>query len=451
MSGLNFYFPVDENGINPEIQSNIWKSIFFTEGIYPPHFDLICTKTHALGDASYAQSWSEIIFECFGFQSSLHVTDAYAAMKGFSFESLIPFTNNRLNENQDNKNVEKNEMNTFLGINTNNHENIYNRSTNMSQYILNISGTACIVDLGFRSTRIIPIINHQIQYQAIKEFNTGGRFFTSELQNIISNRYFDFSKEWWIANYIKEECLLCSMNYKEDIMKAAQSQENKFYYQLPNIDEVKEGSEMGNVGYVVSKCKQPSLMNLSNNSNENNTFDPNQITWNNLSKEATLLTLLPERYMIPELLFKANSKIKVRIGSSANQWRTFSNIHPINSIRVSSAIEWEKSQFNLASGIVDCICNQGFSQDDQNNLLNSIVLCGGSSKISGLSQRLQNEMSSLIGHPIIIPNVDKKETLIWNGAASMDREFMSDLRILKSDYYEYGPSIMQRKGFQPIY
>ncbi|KAJ6614988.1 actin-like protein ARP6 [Mycena sp. CBHHK59/15] len=74
-----------------------------------------------------------------------------------------------------------------------------------------------VVDSGFSFTHVVPLIDGQIVWNAVKRLDVGGKLLTNQLKELISFRYYNVMEETYIINHVKEMCCFVSSDYKKDI------------------------------------------------------------------------------------------------------------------------------------------------------------------------------------------------------------------------------------------
>lgn len=83
-----------------------------------------------------------------------------------------------------------------------------------------------IVDSGFSSTTIVPILGGRPLYNSIKRIDIGGKLLSNYLkENLVNSIDLDIRKEFFLVNLIKEECCYVSKNFNLD-MKISSLKDN---------------------------------------------------------------------------------------------------------------------------------------------------------------------------------------------------------------------------------
>ncbi|KAG1837315.1 hypothetical protein DFJ58DRAFT_917398 [Suillus subalutaceus] len=74
-----------------------------------------------------------------------------------------------------------------------------------------------VIDSGFSFTHVVPIINSQIQWYAVKRLDVGGKLMTNHLKELVSYRQWNMMDETYIMNHAKETCCYVSTRFFEDL------------------------------------------------------------------------------------------------------------------------------------------------------------------------------------------------------------------------------------------
>lgn len=109
-----------------------------------------------------------------------------------------------------------------------------------------LSAPACmiIVDSGFSFTHVVPIMEGQIVWPAVKRLDVGGKLLTNQLKELVSFRQWNMMEETYVMNHVKESCCLVSTNFKRDL-EACRARPNNNpivrEYVLPDQAKSKQG------------------------------------------------------------------------------------------------------------------------------------------------------------------------------------------------------------------
>lgn len=132
-----------------------------------------------------------------------------------------------------------------------------------------------VIDSGFSFTHVVPIINNQIQWYAVKRLDVGGKLLTNKLKELVSYRQWNMMDETYIMNHAKETCCYVSTRFFEDLETCRSNPKKNSIlreYVLPNFSINRHG-----------RVRLP---------NEE------------LSATDQVLAMENERFTIPELLFR---------------------------------------------------------------------------------------------------------------------------------------------------
>lgn len=84
-----------------------------------------------------------------------------------------------------------------------------------------------VIDSGFSSTTIVPILNSKPVYNAIKRIDIGGKLLTNYLKDAIDSQCdLDIRKDFYLVNLIKEELCFLSKNFNSDLVISSLTGEN---------------------------------------------------------------------------------------------------------------------------------------------------------------------------------------------------------------------------------
>ncbi|KAF9240261.1 actin family [Melanogaster broomeanus] len=248
---------------------------------------------------------------------------------------------------------------------------------------------ALIVDSGFSFTHVVPMINNQIQWHAVKRMAVGGKLLTNQLKEVVSYRQWNMMDETYIMNHAKESCCYVSTQFFADLETCRSKPKSNpivLEYLLPNF-AVNRGGQIRQSGYELISTDQVLLM-------EN------------------------ERFTIPELLFRPDD-----IGLE---------------------------QMGLPDAIAACIAL--LPEDLQGMFWANIGVIGGNTQFPGFHERLMTELRSLapVDFDIQVFKSDDPVTESYRSALSFARhpDFPSHL-VTRAEYLECGSTATRRKFGQP--
>lgn len=242
-----------------------------------------------------------------------------------------------------------------------------------------------IVDSGFGFTHVIPIINHQIQWHAVKRLDVGGKLLTNQLKEVISYRQWNMMDETYIVNHVKESCCYVSTNFFADLetcrLKPKKSK-IALEYILPNY-VINTGGAVREPGYALAPTDQ-------------------------------VLVMENERFTIPELLFRPDD-----IGLE---------------------------QSGLPNTIAASISL--LSEDLQGMFWANIGLIGGNTKLPGFYERLMSELRSLAPVECDVQIYRAKDAITEAYRSSLEfvrsADFATHL-VTRAEYLESGSHAIRRK------
>ncbi|KAI9227382.1 MAG: actin family [Piptocephalis tieghemiana] len=214
-----------------------------------------------------------------------------------------------------------------------------------------------IVDCGFSSTHIIPILHGRMLYNSMKRINVGGKLLTNLLKQTISFRQWNMMDETILVNHVKETCCYLAQDYSMEMDQfKAQGDSLAREYVLPDFVH-------HHYGYVRDPSK-------SHDPRQQDSFDQ-------------VLRMGNEQIQIPETLF-----------------------HP-NDIGIKEA--------GLAESIALAIISSPY--EIQSLLWSNIILIGGNFNIPGFQERLEKELKVNVpqGVPLGVHLMEKPELSAWQG------------------------------------
>jgi actin-related protein 6 len=131
-----------------------------------------------------------------------------------------------------------------------------------------------VVDSGFSSTTLVPILDGRPLYNSIKRIDIGGKLLTNYLkENLVNSIDLDIRKEFFLVNLIKEECCYVSKNFNLDM----------------KISSFKDETNYNKRNFILPEYRKKSEEYLKKIPQEKHT-----ISMNNL------------RFLVPELIFNPN-------------------------------------------------------------------------------------------------------------------------------------------------
>ncbi|PPQ95265.1 hypothetical protein CVT26_014839 [Gymnopilus dilepis] len=244
---------------------------------------------------------------------------------------------------------------------------------------------AVIVDSGFSFTHVVPMIDGQIVWNAVKRLDVGGKLLTNQLKELVSFRQWNMMDETYIMNQVKETCCYVSADFKGD-------------------SETCRIDPKGN-----SIVQEYILPDLSTN-REGRVRLPDDF----VTETDQILVMNNERFTVPELLFRPDD-----IGID---------------------------QAGLPLTIAHCISL--LPSDLQGMFWANIGLIGGSTKFRGFRDRLLSELRTLAPDDcqVVIYECDNPITEAYKSAYqfALQDGFVQHV-VTRAEYAESGSNASRRK------
>lgn len=405
ISNLFFKRPYEKNQlVSWEIEKLIWdytfNSVDMNLFVDPTDCNLVLSEA-PLTLPKLSNNLDQIVFEEYGFRNYYRAPAA----------SFIPF------------NVEKNtsllstEYNTTGSANGNSAEAV---SKNYSDFQL-------VIDSGFDSTFIIPIIYGCIYWKGVKKLDIGGRFLSGFLKEVISFRYYNVADETVLINNIKEQSCFVAEDYNKslDVLK-----NDKILFEQNRRKRTKNGDgdsdsdsdgdddddrerhdkddhvdyssiieyvmpdfKTTTNGFILTSSKRKELIERG--------IDP--------QKDCQILRLYDERFSVPETIFDPE----------------------ICGIR---------NKFGLVKTIYDCI--QAVPELVRPLLVSNIICVGGNFKFKGFKERLVKELNQVlpINWDVRVGISDDPSIYSWQCMNELVRnqDLINKVYISKEEYDEKG-------------
>ncbi|KAJ6514420.1 actin-like protein ARP6, partial [Mycena vitilis] len=202
-----------------------------------------------------------------------------------------------------------------------------------------------IVDSGFSFTHVVPVMEGNVVWGAVKRLDVGGKLLTNQLKELVSFRQWNMMDETYIMNHVKETCCFVTQDFNKDLETCrSDPKDNSIVqeYVLPDLTKSKAG-----------KIRQPDDISL----------DTDQV-----------LNMGNERFTVPEIIFRPDD-----IGLD---------------------------QSGLPETIATSISL--LPEDLQGMFWANIGLIGGNTKLPGFRQRLLSELQSLapVGCDVVLYQSD---------------------------------------------
>ncbi|KAJ6565967.1 actin-related protein Arp6 [Mycena vulgaris] len=242
-----------------------------------------------------------------------------------------------------------------------------------------------IVDSGFSFTHVVPLVEGQVVWNAVKRLDVGGKLLTNQLKEWISFRQWNMMDETYIMNHVKETCCFVSQEFKTDLESCRSNPKNSPIvqeYVLPDLTKSKAG-----------KIRQP----------DDITLDTDQV-----------LTMANERFTVPEIIFRPGDIGLERAG--------------------------------LAETIATSIAL--LPADTQGMFWANIGLIGGNTNIPGFRRRLASELQTLapVGCDVVLHQSSDPVLGAYRAATACASSASFPARaVTRAEYLESGSSAVRRK------
>ncbi|KAJ3319904.1 Actin- protein 6 [Blyttiomyces sp. JEL0837] len=204
-----------------------------------------------------------------------------------------------------------------------------------------------VIDAGFSSTNIVPVVRGGLVEKSLRRINVGGKLLTNHLKELISYRQWNMMDETYIVNHIKKSCCYVALDFKADL-EASKKGENAIEYVLPDFTT-------SHKGYTRQPDDTTELL-----------ADSNQT-----------LRLTNERFAIPEILFHPSD-----IGEPLSKIKQCSSLPYQETLTVALGLE----QAGVAETVFESIMST--SSEFHGPLFANILVIGGNARFPGFSQRL---------------------------------------------------------------
>lgn len=255
-----------------------------------------------------------------------------------------------------------------------------------------------IIDSGFQSTWIIPVIYQKVYWKGVRKLPIGGKVLNALLREIISFRHYDITDEPLLINTIKEKTNFISLDFNKDLNNRIKSM---CEFVLPDFKTTI-------TGYVKSS---------------------NDI----ISDDVQCLKLSDERFTIPETFFHPEI--------------LFDN----NQTLASNPIIQSTPFKNIIDLIIESI--MACPEITRPLLLANIKMIGGTCKIPNFKQRLLKELKKELPINWFVNIKDDKyeldETAWFGGLKLTENDIIKNISVSKREYFEHGSNWCQNQfGFE---
>ncbi|KAG7662013.1 ARP6 [[Candida] subhashii] len=260
-----------------------------------------------------------------------------------------------------------------------------------------------VIDAGFSSTWIVPMIYQNVYWEGVRKLPVGGRLLNGLLREVISFRHYDISEDPILINTIKESTCFLATDFNQTLKN---KQKYLAEFVLPDFKTT-------TTGFVKTK-------------------DTPEIP-----SDTQILKLYDERFSIPEAYFHPEI--------------IFDN----NDITAGNSLVQNAPLKNLTDLIVESIMS--CPEVTRPLLSANVCLVGGSGNIPNFTDRLISELTKELPMnwkvKIHATHDDiPLDEMSWYGGINLTNEdILSNISISKKDYFEHGANWCQKQfGFKNL-
>ncbi|KAK6204668.1 actin-related protein [Scheffersomyces amazonensis] len=362
LSGIQFKRPYEQGHlVSWETEKPIWDYVFdhVSNGrkkiheLDPSNTHLILTET-PFQLPQLSSNTDQIVFEEYGFNEYYRCTPA----------SLVPFV--EFGDNLPNK------SNDFM----------------------------LVIDSGYNSTWIIPMIYQTIYWEGVRKLPIGGKLLNGLLKELISFRHYDISDDPVLINHIKEQTSFLADDLPKFLKEKSKHQAE---FILPDFKTT-------TTGFVRTKDTK-------------------------ITPDTQSFKLTDERFIIPEAFYRPELLFD-------------------NSDIASNSVLQNAPLKNLTDLIVDSI--MACPEIARPLLSANISLVGGTTNIENFDRRLLSELrKELPSNWFVRIRQDKglnRDELSWLGGIELSNlDVLNNISVSKKDYFEHGANWCQRQfGFKNL-
>lgn len=258
-----------------------------------------------------------------------------------------------------------------------------------------------IIDSGFQSTWIIPVIYQKVWWKGVKKLPIGGKLLNGLLRDLISFRHYDITDEPLLINTIKEQTCFVANDFNKILQNKLDS---KCEFVLPDFKTTI-------TGYVRTKDTE-------------------------LSQDVQSLKLFDERFSVPESIFHPEVIFDNNSTSANNSMIQSTPFKNIIDLIVESIMSCPEITRPLLSG--------------------NITFVGGTTNLSNFKERILYELKKELPGDWIVkskPNLFKNyDEVNWHGGLNLvNNDIIDKLSISRKEYFEHGSNWCQNHfGFENI-
>ena len=251
-----------------------------------------------------------------------------------------------------------------------------------------------VIDVGFDSTWIVPVMYQNIYWKGIQRLPIGGLLLNNLLREVISFRHYDMTEEPVLVNTLKEKTCFVAEDFNKYLLK---KKKHGCEFVLPDFKTTA-------TGYVRDKK-----------------YDSNRFS------DVQSLLLTDERFSVPESFFHP----EVIFDNSSNTSRPVQSEHFKNIVDL--AVDSIKACPEMAQPL----------------LAANISLVGGSSQLQGFLERLAKGLREQLPQEWVL-NITKSQypadEVSWYGGAQFAQEnVVNEVSVSRKEYFEHGSNWCQRR------
>lgn len=261
----------------------------------------------------------------------------------------------------------------------------------------NPSDFCLIIDCGYSSIHVVPVLYQRVYWRGIRKIPIGGRHLNGLLKETIMYRHYDVSDEPILINSVREQTMFVATDFEQALRNKAAA---KCEFILPDFKTTF-------TGYVRDGSTKP-------------------------PSDAQLIQLFDERFTIPESFFRPEIMLD-------------NNVYSKNVIV-------QRARFkNLTDLVVESI--MACPDVVRPVLLENISVVGGTAKLENLQKRLLAELKRELpvnwSVKMKTQNQDLSEVAWYGGTTMTQQDIIKELTITKQEFFEHGENWCQKQfGFE---
>ncbi|GEQ68618.1 hypothetical protein JCM33374_g2286 [Metschnikowia sp. JCM 33374] len=256
---------------------------------------------------------------------------------------------------------------------------------------------ALVIDCGYSSTHIIPVLYQRIHWKGVRKLPFGGRHLNGLLREMISFRHYDVSDEPILINTVKEQTMFVASNFEQALRNKINA---KCEFVLPDFKNTI-------TGYVRENDQE-------------------------LPQDAQFIQLFDERFTVPESFFHPEIMLdnNAHSKSSVIQNASFKNITDL-----------------VVESIMSC------PEIVRPMLSANINFLGGTANLKNFQNRLLSDLKKELPTNWTVKVTEQEyplDQVVWHGGCNLaEEDIMNDIKITKQEFFEHGANWCQKQfGFK---